>query len=313
MSVRIVFMGTPDFAVPTLLALAQTSQVVGVFTRPDAVSGRGGSVRPSPVKIAAEQLELRVMQPSTLRDESAVTAVRELDPELLVVAAYGLILPRAVLETAPLGAVNVHASLLPRWRGAAPIQRAILAGDTSVGVSIMRMEEGLDTGPYCLQVATPAGDADARQLTERLARMGADALTEALPAIVSGSAAWTPQDDSRATYADKVTKADVAIGPELVAQEALRHVRASLPAAPCRVTIAGRNVTVVAAGVVAPNTPGTPPQGEVAASGAGVLLGTIDGALLVHRLKPDGKAEMQASDWLRGVRDLDGATWGRPV
>lgn len=311
MTVRVVFMGTPEFAVPTLAALSDSCEVVGVFTRPDAASGRGRSARPSPVKLAAEQLGLTVLQPTTLRDEAVVRTLAGLEPELIVVAAYGMILPRAVLDAAVLGAVNVHASLLPRWRGAAPIQRAILAGDTEVGVSIMQMEEGLDTGPYCLQRATDVGDADARELTERLARIGADALTEVLPAIVARRAQWTEQDDLLATYADKVSKTDVAIDPDLPAEQALRHVRASLPAAPCRVSIADRTLTLVSASLSDPHEAAAVSRGGVALGARGVVLGTALGALCVERLKPDGKPEMPALDWARGVRDLAGAAWNR--
>lgn len=306
---RVVFMGTPEFAVPSLLALAEATEVVGVFCRPDAVSGRGRSTRPSPVKVAVEQLGLAVFQPTTLRDESALKSLVDLAPDLLVVAAYGLILPRAVLDAAPLGAVNVHASLLPRWRGAAPIQRAILAGDAQVGVSIMRMEEGLDTGPYCLQVATPTEDAGAVELTARLADLGATALSQSLPAIADGSAVWTTQDEALVTYADKIAKNDVAIGPELPAEQASRHVRASVGSSPCRVAIAGHSVTLVSVQVVDPLGSGSPSPGAVACTRDGVVLGTSDGALLVERLKPDGKGEMAAVDWSRGVRALENAVW----
>lgn len=306
---RVVFMGTPEFAVPSLLALAGATEVVGVFCRPDAVSGRGTSMRPSPVKVTAEQLGLPVFQPSTLREESALKVLAELEPDILIVAAYGLILPRAVLEAARLGAVNVHASLLPRWRGAAPIQRAILAGDAETGISIMRMEEGLDTGPHCLQVAIAIGAADAIELTSRLSHIGADALIEALPAIADSSASWTLQDEALVTYAEKISKADVAVGPELSIEQASRRIRASVPGAPCRVEIAGRSVTLVSARVTDMLAEAALPPGSVACATAGVLIGLVDGALLVERLKPDGRAEMAAADWSRGVRGLEGAKW----
>jgi methionyl-tRNA formyltransferase len=309
--VRVVFMGTPEFAVPSLAALAEAGEVVGVFTRPDAVSGRGGRVRPSPVADKATHLGIPLFQPRSLRDDPAIAALAGLKPDLIVVAAYGLILPGAVLSAARLGAVNVHASLLPRWRGAAPIQRAILEGDTETGVSIMRMEEGLDTGPFCLQVATAIGEADASQLTERLACLGADALTSVLAAIANGSVVWTPQDEALVTYAEKIAKSDLALSPELTTETALRRVRAATPAAPCRATVADRAVTVVSARHY--DTPaGGPTPARVACTKGGVLLGFADGALIVERLKPDGKAEMAAADWARGTRELEGASWGRP-
>ena len=193
---RVVFMGTPQFAVPSLQALNRTHGVVCAYTRPDAVSGRGRHTRPSPVAEMAASLGIEVRQPATLRDETVQAELATLAPDLLVVAAYGLILPQAVLDAARLGAVNVHASLLPRWRGAAPIQRAILSGDADVGVSIMCMEAGLDTGPYCLQRQLAADDLDAVALTGTLADLGASALLDALPAIEDRTAAWTAQDES---------------------------------------------------------------------------------------------------------------------
>jgi len=306
---RVVFMGTPEFAVPSLLALSKNHEVVGVFCRPDAVSGRGKGVRPAPVKVAAEGLGLAVFQPATLRDEAALESLAQLEPDLIVVAAYGLILPRAVLDVARLGSVNVHASLLPRWRGAAPIQRAILADDAQVGVSIMRMEEGLDTGPYCLQVPTRVAGAGAVELTERLAHIGADALLTALPAIEDGTASWTVQDDSRVTYAEKIKKSDVAIDPSLPVEQASRRVRASLPAAPTRISIGGRMVTLLSAFVAESLDVEPPTSGTISFAKDGVLLGMNDGTLLVERLKPQGKGEMSAADWSRGVRGLGGARW----
>jgi len=306
--VRVVFMGTPEFAVPSLAALAEVSEVVGVFTKPDAVSGRGGRVRASAVSVEAERLELPVFRPGTLRDDSALEALAGLAPDLLIVAAYGLILPAEALSIAPLGAVNVHASLLPRWRGAAPIQWAILADDTETGVSIMLMEEGLDTGPYCLRVSTPVGDADAAELTARLARMGADALCTSLPTIVSGSAVWIPQDDSLATYAAKIAKTDVAIDPSMRAADALRRVRASLPTAPCRVAIDGREVTILTATLDRLHEADVE-SGFVACSKRRVTLGFADGALQVVTLRPQGKADMNAADWARGARISEHAVW----
>ena len=306
---RVVFMGTPEFAVPSLIALSESHEVVGVFCRPDAVSGRGKGVRPCPVKVAAEQLGLPVFQPATLRSESAHESIVGLKPDLLVVAAYGLILPRAVLEAAALGAVNVHASLLPRWRGAAPIQRAILADDAQVGVSIMRMEEGLDTGPYCLQIPTRIAGAGAVELTDRLAKIGATALLDAVPAIADGSASWTTQDESLVTYAEKISKSDVAIIPQMAVEKASLRIRASLPAAPTRVSIGGRLVTLLSAFPAEALECEPPSSGTIAFAKDGVLLGMDDGTLLVERLKPQGKGEMSAADWSRGVRGLGGARW----
>ena len=303
---RVVFMGTPQFAVPSLRALSDCHEVVAVCTRPDAVSGRGSKVRPSAVKIAAAERAIRVLEPKTLRDESLRAELKALAPDVIVVAAYGLILPPEVLGIAPLGAVNVHGSLLPRWRGAAPVQRAILAGDEVAGVSIMRMEEGLDTGPYCVQASVSVAGATARELTATLADVGAGQLIAALSSIADGTAAWTTQDESLATYASKVTKDDVAVGPELEAVEASRRIRASMPASPSKIVLAGRGVTLIDAAVAE----ATLPAGGVAMRG-GLLLGVSDGAIMTTRIKPDGKAEMDVSAWARGVRDLESATWER--
>ncbi len=306
---RVVFMGTPEFAVPSLEALCAVVDIVAVYSRPDAVSGRGRATRPSPVKEFATTCGLDVFTPTTLRDPSTQQQIRDLDADLLVVAAYGLILPQAVLDAARLGAINVHASLLPRWRGAAPIQRAILEGDEVAGVSIMRMEAGLDTGPYCLQQSVVVGEATAPELTDRLGRLGAEALMTALPDIISGNARWTPQDEALVTYAEKIAKRDVALSPDLTFLEAVRRVRASTPAAPSRAVIADRGVTVTAAAAAVDDASTIPEPGHVRLTKQGVVLGMSDGSMIVTRLKPDGKAEMGAADWARGVRDLDAACW----
>jgi methionyl-tRNA formyltransferase len=290
-------MGTPAFAVPTLDALLADHEVVAVYTRPDAGSGRGRRVAPSAVKQRALDAGVPVFQPPSLRDPAAIDALAALAPDVIVVAAYGTILPPEVVDLPPLGCINVHASLLPRWRGAAPIQRAILAGDDVAGVSIMRMEAGLDTGPWCTTDSTPIDGKDAAWLTSELASMGARALAQALPLIASGGCVWEPQNDAFATYATKVTAADVALFPGLTVSDAWRRVRASGPSAPCRAVIGGRRVTVLSA---APAT-ATAPPGSVVADG-GLLLGMADGTLRVETLVPEGRSAMAATDWLRGAR-----------
>ena len=212
---RIVFMGTPEFAVPSLESLAEVHEVVAAFTRPDAVSGRGGKTRPSPVAEAADLLGIPVFKPVSLRTSEVQEHLASLRPDVIVVAAYGLILPTGVLGIPPLGCVNVHGSLLPRWRGAAPVQRAILAGDERTGVSIMRMEEGLDTGPYCAVDSTSVDEKNSEELTAELAIMGAALLISSLAAMDSAECVWCAQDDSLATYADKITRADVTLEPAL--------------------------------------------------------------------------------------------------
>lgn len=305
---RVIFMGTPEFAVPPLRALAKRHEVVAVYTRPDAVSARGNRPHPSPVKVAALDAGLGVAAPSTLRDQSTIRAVEAMSADVIVVAAYGLILPPAILAAAALGAVNVHASLLPRWRGAAPVQRAILAGDTVTGVSIMRMEEGLDTGPYCTQATLQLDALTAPQATDALALLGAHALLTALAAIADGSARWTEQDEARVTYAEKLTKADVALGPELRAADVVRRVRASGPTAPARTLIAGRGVTVLDA-TACDEAIAT---GAVACTKRALVLGASDGAVRVSCVKPDGKAAMDGCAWARGVRDFADTGWEAP-
>ncbi len=303
---RVVFMGTPEFAVPALRALNEHHSVAAVYTRPDAVSGRGSSTRFSPVKEAALELGLSVFQPATLRDPDVWDDLRSLAPDAIIVAAYGLILPPEVLSIAPHGAVNVHASLLPRWRGAAPIQRAILAGDPEVGVSIMQMEEGLDTGAFCVTRTLPVGESSTTRLTEALATAGADALIEALDRIAQGTCDWLSQDPTLVTYAEKIAKADVALDPTLTADQALRRIRASSAQAPSRMTLGGKALTALEAHATSCGIA----QGAVALDRTGILIGLADGAIELTTIKPDGKAAMRASDWARGARVSDTTEWG---
>jgi len=301
---RVVFMGTPEFAVPSLDVLLNRHDVVAVYTRPDAASGRGRKVADSPVKARALASSIPVEQPRTLRDPSAVASLRAYAPDIVVVAAYGLILPPEILGVARYGCVNVHGSVLPRWRGAAPIQRAILAGDAETGVSIMQMEVGLDTGPTCLIRTTATDRKSSGTLTSELADLGAQTLLEALAAIEAGTVEWTPQDDALATYADKLSAADVALHPELTVAEALRRVRASGPSAPCRLALAERRLVVLEAAeggaVLAP--------GGVAC-GRQLELGLADGALVLERVVPEGRSAMDGASFARGARLADDSTW----
>lgn len=228
---RLVFAGTPDFALASLRALVESGRApVAVLTQPDRPAGRGRKLTASPVKQYAQQQGIAVLQPPTLRDAQAADALRALEPDLLVVAAYGLILPQDVLDIPTHGCLNVHASVLPRWRGAAPIQAAILAGDDTTGVSLMAMTAGLDCGPvYHVEEVAIGTDETAGQLHDRLAELGGRALVDKLDAIVSGELPAVPQDDDRATYAPKIDKRDAAINWSLPADEVLRRVRAYNP------------------------------------------------------------------------------------
>lgn len=227
---RIIFAGTPEFAVPSLRALlASAHQVVAVYTQPDRPAGRGRKLRASPVKEVALEQGIPVEQPLSLKSPEAQVTLKGYTPDLMVVVAYGLILPQAVLDLPRHGCVNVHASLLPRWRGAAPIQRAILAGDPETGVTLMRMEAGLDTGPMLAKVTCPIGPADtAAVLHDRLAELGGDLLGAQLEAILAG-VPGERQDDSLASYASKLDKTEAELDWNRPAQELLRQVNAFNP------------------------------------------------------------------------------------
>lgn len=299
---RVVFMGTPAFAVPSLVALSERHEVVAVVTRPDRVAGRGSAPTPSEVKTAALRLGIPVLQPESLRGDAA-GQVRELAPDVICVAAFGMLLPPDILEAPPYGCINVHASLLPRFRGAAPVQRSILEGADVTGVSIMRMEQGLDTGPYALQVPVPVGDAYAAELEAALADAGASALLEVLERLPEVS--WTPQDDAEATYAAKVTKDDVALLPDLVVDQAFRRVRAATRRAPARACIGERGLTVVRAH---PTSAQTAPGGVCVVGGLPVL-GFRDGGLVLDVVRPAGRGDMPGDAWVRGAHIDEGTCW----
>ena len=228
---RILFAGTPDFALASLRAMCDANlRPMKVLTQPDRPAGRGKKLKASPVKTFAESMDLPVWQPATLKDPDVVETLAKLEPDLLVVAAYGLILPQAVLDVPVRGCLNVHASLLPRWRGAAPIQQSILAGDTETGVCLMRMEAGLDTGPVYASAATPIAEEEtAGELHDRLAQMGGELLVEHLDAVLAGTLEPVVQDEAQATYAGKIRKEDAAIDWRQPATTIARQVRAFNP------------------------------------------------------------------------------------
>ncbi len=255
------------------------------------------------MKQRALELGIDVRTPPTLRDDAERDALTALAPDIGVVAAYGLILPPEILAIPARGFVNVHASLLPRWRGAAPVQRAILAGDAVTGVSIMRMEAGLDTGSFCEIAQTPVGDKNAEALTGELARLGALALVRALARIAEGTCTWHEQDDSLATYAEKVTKEDVRLSPDLPADELLRRIRASNRQAPARLAVAGSTVTVIEATA----SDATVPPATARRERDTLLLGTARGAIELKTVKPEARTPMDVGAWLRGTR-IDGDT-----
>jgi len=306
---RIVFAGTPEFSVPCLEACrASGAQVVAVYTQPDRPAGRGRKLAPSPVKQAALAAGLPVEQPDTLKSAEAQATLAAYAPDLMVVVAYGLILPRKVLAIPRLGCWNVHASLLPRWRGAAPIQRAILAGDAESGVDLMRMEAGLDTGPVLLEKRTPIGpDETGGSLHDRLSMLGAEVLAEGLRRTLAGDTLIsTPQPDEGVTYAHKLDKAEARLDFTRPAIELERTVRAFDPWPVAEGEIAGEHVRIWAARAI--ERQHDAPTGSVLAAGReGIELACGEGALRVTALQRPGGKRISAADYLNARPELRGA------
>jgi methionyl-tRNA formyltransferase len=227
---RLVFMGTPDFAVPTLLEIVGQHEIVAVYTRAPRPAGRGMAPQQSPIAREAARLGIPIFTPRTLKDGTAASAIDELNADAAVVVAYGLILPKTILELFPLGCFNLHASLLPRWRGAAPIQRAIMTGDNDTGVMVMKMEESLDTGPIAVTDRVPIGpDLTAGELHDELARHGARLITVALAALERGALQFTPQSSEGVTYANKIEKSETRIDWAKSWSEVHNHIRGLSP------------------------------------------------------------------------------------
>ena len=296
---RLVFAGTPEFAAAHLEGLIAAGYTVDtVYTQPDRPAGRGRKLRPSPVKALAMEHGIQVRQPPSLRDRAAQQALSALAPDLLIVVAYGLLLPGPVLDTPRLGCINVHASLLPRWRGAAPIQRAICAGDPETGVSIMQMDMGLDTGPVLRVARCPIGPGDTGQtLHDHLAELGAKTLLETLPALEHGDVQPVPQDDSLATYAPKVDKQEARLDWARPAAELERWVRAFNPWPVAWTTLDAVQVRVWSATVVSSDE-SAPPGRVVAAGPAGIDVSTGAGLLRIDRLQLPGGRPVTAADYL---------------
>jgi methionyl-tRNA formyltransferase len=295
---RLVFAGTPDFAATHLRALLAWDgcEVVAVYTQPDRPAGRGKKLAASPVKQLALEHGLPVYQPLKLRDEAAQAELRALAPDVMVVVAYGLILPAAVLAIPRLGCVNVHASLLPRWRGAAPIQRAIEAGDTESGVTLMQMDVGLDTGPMLSTVRCPiAADETGGSLHDKLAELGAMTLPQTLADLAAGRVQPEPQDESRASYAGKIDKREAALDWRQPAALLERRIRAFNPSPICFGEIDGTRVKVLKAAVV----DGCGEPGELLAAG-GIRVACGEHALSLLELQLPGGRALPARDILNG-------------
>jgi len=311
---RVIFMGTPQFAVPSLHALASGPYAITVVTQPDRAAGRGGRVTPPPVKVAAEELGLPFMQPESLRDQDFRVRLVELQPDVIVLVAYGEYVAPALLDLPRRASINLHPSLLPRWRGSTPIQSAILAGDEVTGVSIIRMDRGLDTGPILAQRATVIEPEETHpQLAARLAQLGADLLAETLPPWLRGEIEPIPQPEEGVTLTRTLKKEDGQIDWSLPAEQIGRQVRAYQPWPGTFTTWQGHLLKIVRAGPLeADHMPGQP--GRVALQGEGkerkIAVQTGKGALQLLDVQMEGKPVIEARALLSGYPQIAGSTLG---
>ncbi|EOL9014623.1 methionyl-tRNA formyltransferase [Cronobacter malonaticus] len=303
-SLRIIFAGTPDFAARHLDALLSSShQVVGVFTQPDRPAGRGKKLMPGPVKVLAQENDITVFQPKSLRPAENQELVAALNADVMVVVAYGLILPEAVLAMPRLGCINVHGSLLPRWRGAAPIQRSLWAGDAETGVTIMQMDKGLDTGDMLRKLSCPITDDDtSASLYDKLAQLGPQGLLATLEDLAAGRAVPEKQDDVQATYAEKLSKEEARLDWTLSAAQLERCIRAFNPWPVSFFMIDEQPVKVWKASVIHQQSNAAP--GTILDAGKqGIQIATTDGILNLEELQPAGKKPMSAQDLLNSRRE----------
>lgn len=303
MNLRTIFMGSPDFALPTLKALHKNTQVVGVVTQPDRPSGRGRTLTPPPVKVLAQKLGILVFQPASLRKPEAAQPLVDLAPDMIVVAAFGQILRKHVLELPKFGCINVHASLLPRWRGAAPINAAILHGDPQTGVTIMQMDPGLDTGPILnMEAITIGPEETAGELSDRLAELGAKLLVETLPGYISGAITPRPQPEDSSTYAPMLSKSDGKLDFQQDAPSLARKVRAFQPWPGTYTTWKGQPLKVHQAYAVEKPS-GTPGIHTIVQDLPAIFC--KQGALVLPTLQPAGKKAMPGKVFLNGARDWE--------
>lgn len=304
---NIIFAGTPDFAAQHLQALLHSNHnVVAVYTQPDKPAGRGKKLQASPVKQLAEQHNIPVYQPKSLRNAEAQAELQALNADVMVVVAYGLILPKAVLDAPRLGCLNVHGSILPRWRGAAPIQRAIWAGDKQTGVTIMQMNEGLDTGDMLHKVYCEISPTEtSASLYHKLAELAPPALIEVLDELESGKFVPQVQDDSQSNYADKLSKEEAELNWQLSAAQLERNIRAFNPAPVAFLTL-NQNGTEERIKIYAANLlpHQNKPAGTVlAVEKSGIQIATAEGVLNITQLQPSGKKPMSVQDFLNGRAD----------
>jgi methionyl-tRNA formyltransferase len=297
MPLRLIFMGTPDFAVPTLVELAARGHdIVAVYTRAPKPAGRGMDLQPSPVERAARKLNFPVLTPATLKGAEAETVFRAHQADAAVVVAYGLLLPKSILDAPPLGCFNVHASLLPRWRGAGPIHRAVMAGDMNTGTSVMKMNEGLDTGDIAMLESMPIGaDMTAGDLHDALARLGADLMARALSALERGTLTLTPQPAVGVTYAKKISKDETRIDWSKPWREVHNHIRGLSPFPGAWFEIGGARAKALRS----TKGEGSGPPGTALDDALTIACG--DGAVRLTHVQRAGKQPMQADEFLRGT------------
>ena len=312
-SLRIVFLGTPAFAVPTLDALLTSRhRVVAVLTRPDRPRGRGQKTIAAPVKARAAAAGIPVHQPDRLRDPAVVDVLATLQADLGVVAAYGAILPESVIGAPRLGTINVHASLLPHYRGAAPVHRAIIAGERQTGVTIMRVVKRLDAGPMLASVTRPIGPEETSVEVERdLARLGATVLLEIVDRLAEGAVAETPQDEGTATYAPRLTKEDGALDWGCPAARIHDSIRGLHPWPHAYSSLDGRRLILIASAIERLTSVSDTPGTILEAEGDRLVVATGDGALRLLQIQPEGKRSMSVREFLAGHRIARGARFSR--
>jgi len=303
----LIFMGTPDFAVPALNALAGSKHnVISVFTQRDKPKGRGYVLEQPPVKKAAEQMQLPVFQPDTLKSDETHALIKKMNPEIIVVAAYGKILPKSVLDIPKFGCINIHGSLLPLYRGAAPIQRAVIDGQTETGITIMQMAEGLDTGDILLREKTCIGENEtSKELFDRMALLGAEALIKALDLLETGGLIPVPQDESKATYAAKVDKTMSEILWDFDAAKVHNLIRGLNPWPSAQTSVSGKRVKIHKSRIAE----GSGPSGTVI-SVSPLIAACGSGAVELLELQPEGKKRMRAKDFISGYRIKTGDILG---
>ncbi len=304
-SPRIVFAGTPEFSVPCLAALLdQNIDVIGVYTQPDRIAGRGKKIQQSAVKRRALEAGIEVFQPENFKTAEARQSLEALEPDLMIVVAYGLILPQSVLDIPRLGCINIHASLLPRWRGAAPIQRAIEAGDTQTGVCLMQMEKGLDTGPVLARTQhTISADETGGQLHDALSAIGASLLSENLSALLAGQLTAIKQADSGLSYAHKLDKAETWVDWQQSAGQIANKIRAFNPWPVVSTQIDGQVLRLHQASPIEQATqPGLKPGTVIAVNSNGIDIQTGNGCLRIQQLQKPGGKILQVRDFLNGFK-----------